>query len=126
MSTFQTAFEDHFHSEIDTIAALANHPKAPREGTPEAAAASAAFKSWGKNTVTKAGTTDVVPFFLMNLDRGAEGGMWAHWPPIPAPIKWGLVNIAGSWYSGRWRFTSCDANGRPRELYALRFPELTH
>jgi hypothetical protein len=23
--------------------------------------------------------TDVVPFFLLNLDRTAEGGMWANW-----------------------------------------------
>lgn len=126
MSTFHDPFEMHFHSEIHTLAQLAGHPNAPREGTAEAAAASAVFKSWGKSTVTKAGTTDVVPFFLLNLDRGAENGMWAGWPPIPAPIKWGLVNIAGSWYSGRWKFASCDASGRPKELYALQFPELTH
>ncbi|KAH7363443.1 hypothetical protein B0T11DRAFT_282608 [Plectosphaerella cucumerina] len=126
MTSFQVAFETHFHSEISTLAALADHPGAPKPGSSQAAAASAVFKTWGKSTVTKAGTTDVVPFFLMNLDRDVEGGMWANWPPIPAPIKWGLVNIAGSWYGGRWKFSSCDANGRPRELYALQFPELTH
>ncbi|ROT39621.1 hypothetical protein SODALDRAFT_134403 [Sodiomyces alkalinus F11] len=122
MSTFQQPFEVHFHSEIATLAGLASHPNAPREGTAEAAMARAVFKSWGKSTVSRAGTADVVPFFLMNLDRGVEGGMWANWPPMPAPIRWGLANVAGAWYGGRWRFASCDAQGRSRELYALESP----
>lgn len=33
-----------------------------------------------------------------------------------------MVNIAGSWHSGWWKFSSCDASQRPRELYA-RGPE---
>jgi len=123
MSSFQTSFESHFRSEIATIAALAKHRNAPKEGTPEEAAASAAFKSWGKNTVTKAGTADVVPFFLLNLDGTAEDGAWARWPPMPAPIRWGLVNLAGAWHGAWWKFSSCDAAGRPRELWALQFPE---
>ncbi|ORY57758.1 uncharacterized protein BCR38DRAFT_461052 [Pseudomassariella vexata] len=118
MSTFQEPFDAHFHSEISTIANLANHPNAPKPGSPEEVAAAATFKSWGKSTVTKAGTLDVVPFFLLNLDGTTEDGMWANWPPIPAPIKWGLVNIAGSYNWGWWKFSSC-ANGVPKELYAL-------
>ena len=109
----------HFHSEISTIAALADHPKAPAPGTPEEADTRALFKSWGKNTVTKAGTLDVVPFFLLNLDGTVEDGMWANWPPIPAPIKWGLTNLAGAYHGGWWKFSSC-AGGRPKELYALK------
>lgn len=118
MSTFQESFDEHFHSEISTIASLSEHPKAPKEGSPEEAETRALFKSWGKATVSKAGTLDVVPFFLLNLDGTVEDGMWASWPPMPAPIKWGLENIAGSWYSGWWKFSSC-AGGSPRELYAL-------
>ena len=119
MAGFKEPFEKHFRAEIDTIANFANHPNAPVEGTPEAASARATFASWGKKTVTKAGVTDVVPFFLLNLDHNVEGGLWANWPPIPAPIKWGLINIAGSWHAGWWKFTSCDAAGQPRQLYAL-------
>jgi len=119
MDSFRAPFEHHFHHEITTIAALSSHPNAPVEGTPSATAASAIFKTWGKATVTKAGVSDVVPFFLLNLDRTAEGGMWADWPPMPAPVRWGLVNVAGAWYGRRWRFASCDAGGMPRELYAL-------
>lgn len=119
MDSFHAPFEHHFHHEITTLASLSNHPRAPAPESPEAAAASAVFKTWGKRTVTKAGVTDVVPFFLMNLDRTFEEGMWANWPPMPAPVKWGLVNVAGAWYGSWWRFASCDAQGMPRELAAL-------
>lgn len=87
MASFHEPFENHFHSEIDTIASMASHPKAPQPGTPEHAAAAAMFKSWGKNTVSKAGLLDVVPFFLLNLDRTAEAPLWTNWPPMPGPIK---------------------------------------
>ena len=87
MASFHEPFENHFHSEIDTIAKMASHPKAPQAGTPEHAAAALMFKTWGKNTVSKAGLLDVVPFFLLNLDRTAEAPLWTNWPPMPAPIK---------------------------------------
>ncbi|KAI1105655.1 hypothetical protein F4804DRAFT_117306 [Jackrogersella minutella] len=118
MDGFREPFDAHFHSEIATIAALAGHPNAPKPGSPEEQTAALTFKSWGKSTVTKAGTLDVVPFFLLNLDGTAEEGAWENWPPIPAPIKWGLVNIAGAWHSRRWKFSSCSG-GRPRQLHAL-------
>ncbi|KAI1206596.1 uncharacterized protein F4807DRAFT_463542 [Annulohypoxylon truncatum] len=118
MDGFKDSFDAHFHSEIATIARLAEHPNAPKPGSPEERTASLTFKSWGKSTVTKAGTLDVVPFFLLNLDGTAEEGLWQNWPPIPAPIKWGLVNIAGAWHARWWKFSSCAA-GRPRVLYAL-------
>ncbi|KAK3989995.1 hypothetical protein QBC44DRAFT_326456 [Cladorrhinum sp. PSN332] len=120
MASFQEPFENHFHSEISTIAKFSEHPNTPKEGTPENTAAAATFKAWGKATVTKAGMTDVVPFFLLNLDRTAEDGMWANWPPMPAPIKWGLINLAGSWHSGWWKFASCGADGQPQELWTFR------
>ncbi|KAH8682286.1 hypothetical protein BX600DRAFT_39442 [Xylariales sp. PMI_506] len=118
MDGFQEPFAGHFKSEISTIAALKDHPKAPKPGTPEAAEASATFKTWGKSTVMKAGTLDVVPFFLLNLDGTTEDGMWANWPPIPPPIKWGLINLGGSYHGSWWKFSSCSG-GKPKELYAL-------
>ncbi|KAF2660379.1 hypothetical protein K491DRAFT_674882 [Lophiostoma macrostomum CBS 122681] len=123
MNSFQEPFCNHFHNEIATIVSLGLLPTAPKPGSPEAEQAAAVFKTWGKKTVTKAGTFDVVPFFLLNLDVSYEEGMWASWPPMPAPIRWGLVNIAGAYHWGRWKFASCDAAGKPRELYALQFPE---
>lgn len=119
MKSFEAPFGAHFHSEISTIAALASHPNAPSPGSPEEAAASLTFKTWGKTTVSKAGKLDVVPFFLQNLDGTVEDGMWSNWPPMPAPIRWGLVNLGGIWYGNWWKFSSC-AGGKPRELYALQ------
>lgn len=89
MNKFQEPFKNHFHSEISTISKFADHPKAPKAGTPEEAAASATFKAWGKATVTKAGVMDVVPFFLLNLDRTVEDGLWANWPPHASPYQVG-------------------------------------
>ncbi|KAH6625244.1 hypothetical protein C7974DRAFT_196764 [Boeremia exigua] len=119
MLTFQVPFEHHFHSEITHISSFASLPSAPVLGSPESDQAVVVFKAWGKKTVTKAGTTDVVPFFLMNLDATYEEGKWANWPPMPAPVRWGLVNVAGSWNWAWWKFASCNSAGTPRELYAL-------
>ncbi|KAF1833411.1 hypothetical protein BDW02DRAFT_570081 [Decorospora gaudefroyi] len=123
MSAFQEPFCHHFHHEIITIASFADLPSAPAPKSPESEQAAAIFKTWGKKTVTKAGTFDVVPFFLMNLDATYEEGLWANWPPMPAPVRWGLVNVAGSVHWGWWKFATCDAAGRPRALYALHGKE---
>ncbi|CAO2651921.1 Nn.00g002040.m01.CDS01 [Neocucurbitaria sp. VM-36] len=119
MSSFQDAFVHHFHHEITTIASFADLPSAPPPNSPQAQEAALIFKTWGKKTVTKAGTYDVVPFFLLNLDASYEEGNWANWPPMPAPVRWGLVNVAGAVHWGWWKFASCDAQGRPRNLFAL-------
>lgn len=119
MDSFQEPFNYHFHHEIDTIAAFADLPEVE---TKKAEDAAATFKAWGKKTVTKAGLTDVVPFFLLNLDATYEGGMWAAWPPMPAPVRWGMVNVAGAYHWAWWKFASCDAKGKPRELWALAQP----
>lgn len=87
MSSFSDPFETHFHNEVRTIADMARHGSAPEPGSPEEAKAAKIFKEWGKATVSKAGLLDVVPFFLLNLDRTVEEGLWANWPPMPAPIK---------------------------------------
>jgi len=58
-------------------------------------------------------------FYLMNIDTGFEDGLWAGWPPIPGPIKWGLITFS-RWTSGMWKFASCDQNGQMVKLYALK------
>ncbi|KAJ3491335.1 hypothetical protein NLG97_g5613 [Lecanicillium saksenae] len=119
MDSFRERFGNHLHSEVKTIADLAKHRNAPAEGSEEAAAAALVFKTWGKKTITKAGMTDVVPFFFLNLDRTFENGKWTNWPPMPAPIRWILTNVVGTYYGNWWRFSSCSSNGSPRELLAL-------
>ncbi|KAM0547789.1 hypothetical protein ACHAPJ_010250 [Fusarium lateritium] len=120
MDSFQHEFEHHFHHEIPTIVSFASHPNAPRENTAEATVAESKLQAWGKKSVVKAGVTDVAPFFLYNLDRTFEGGQWASWPPIPPLVKFVLINVAGAWHGRWWKFASCDVQGSPQELYALR------
>ena len=124
MADFQFKFQEHMENEVNTVAVLASHPNAPKEGTPEEAKARGLFKSWVRNSILKAGLTDVVPVFLLNVDNTYENGTWASWPPIPAPVKWTLVNLFGALHSKRWKFASSDAHQNPRELYALTHSEM--
>ena len=122
MDSFRQPFESHFHSEISTIAALSTHPSCPSENSPEDVAGRLLFKRWGKGTIGIGDVTDAVPFFLLNLDATFEDGKWASWPPIPAPIRWGMLNLGCAWNGGWWKFASCGADGRPRELWAMQPP----
>ncbi|KAI5308695.1 hypothetical protein KEM55_005082, partial [Ascosphaera atra] len=102
MNSFKDAFCHHFHSEIDHIADLAYlepvaNP-APDALSPEDIGR--IFAAWGKRSIMQAGLFDVVPFLFLNFDRTAEEGMWKDWPPMPAPIRWALINLGGAWYSG--------------------------
>jgi len=111
MDSFSEPFNYHFHSEISTLSSLASEGDFPEIGP--------IFAQWGKSSIMNAGTTDVVPFLFYNFDRTVEGGMWKKWPPMPAPILWGLINIGGWWHGGWWKFASCGPDGQPRKLYAL-------
>lgn len=120
MDSFSQPFCHHFHSEISTIAALSDLTPAPSgHGKDLSKSAGPIFAQWGKSSIMRAGLTDVVPFLFLNFDRTVEDGMWANWPPMPAPIRWLLVNAGGSWYARWWRFASCGYDGSPKELYAL-------
>jgi hypothetical protein len=120
MNAFQGPFESHFRSEIETIAALASHPNIPKEGSAEEKRAIDDFDTWGRQSVLSGGLTEVVPVFFMNLDRDYEDGLWTDWPKIPTPIRWTLINLGTILNGGRWRYASCDGNGKRRPLYALK------
>jgi hypothetical protein len=111
VAAIQEPLHVHFHSEISTIAALSSYGNFP--------GAEATFKAWGKKSVTGAGYSDVVPFLFTNFDRTFEDGMWKDWPPMPALIRFLVVRIGSAWHPGWWRFSSCDINGYPKDLYAL-------
>jgi len=82
------------------------------------------IKPIGDNTtehsLQKYSTTDVLPILWYNLDTKFEGGKWESFPPLPAPVKWYMINILGWWRGNWWRFGSCGANGAERELLCLR------
>lgn len=119
MATFQEAFEAHMRSEISTIAALGQHPRTPKEGSEQEKSTQAAFDAREGNAIVKAGVTDVLPFFLFNFDSEYEDGLWRDWPPIPGVVRWGLMGVARCLHPGWWKFASCDAGRRKKELYAV-------
>lgn len=65
-------------------------------------------------------TTDVLPVLWYNLDTKFEDGKWDSFPPLPAPVKWYMVNVLGWWRGNWWRFASCSAGLVEKELLCLR------
>ncbi|KAF1812056.1 hypothetical protein P152DRAFT_474285 [Eremomyces bilateralis CBS 781.70] len=73
MDAFRALFQEHFHAEIATIAALSTEGA----GDPEAGEGRAS-EQWGKRSVTRAGWTDVFVFLVLHMDREWEEGMWGN------------------------------------------------
>jgi hemerythrin-like domain-containing protein len=121
MDAFRQPLEQHLHSEVAAIAAIATHPQvAPLDAnSAEIKAINKATSSWSRNATTKAGSTDVIPFILMNMDSTFEGGLWSSWPNMSWAYKWVMLTLGGSWNGGWWLFTSCDVAGKPQRLFAL-------
>lgn len=55
----------------------------------------------------------------MSHDANYEGGLWADWPPMPAPVKFMVKNVLVPWNSGMVRFAPSDKRGNMRPLYAV-------
>ena len=115
MDGFSGGFCQHFHSEIATITGLADDMQ-PSRLAELGATVGPVFAQWGKASIMRAGMLDVVPFLFFNFDRTVEEGKWSNWPPMPGPVRWGLIHIGGFWYSHWWRFASCSADGKPRRF----------
>ncbi|KUJ16689.1 uncharacterized protein LY89DRAFT_707217 [Mollisia scopiformis] len=119
MSTFQSPFEAHMRAEVQLIASLASHPKTPAPGSKLEKTILETNNTKEGNAFVASGFTDVVPFFMFNFEGDYEDGLWKDWPPIPGPVRWGMMGIANMLHSGWWKFAACDAKKRRRELYAL-------
>lgn len=120
LDSLHEPFESHFNDEVDRIASLVTHRNTPTPGSDQEKAVVARFEKWGQDSLMQPGVTDVLVFFLFNMDRDAEEGLWRDWPPMPGPVRWAMVNVAGQWNRSWWKFASCDASGRRRVLYAGR------
>jgi hypothetical protein len=110
LDSFASIFHSHLVSEPSRLAALSQYDidlKTIGDATTE-------------HSLQKYSTTDVLPMLWYNLDTEFEGGKWASFPPLPAPVKWYMINILGWWRGNWWRFASCGANGVQRELLCLR------
>lgn len=52
-------------------------------------------------------------------DANYEGGIWADWPPMPAPVKVLAKYVFGPLNSNVVKFGPCDTSGNMRPLYAV-------
>lgn len=59
-----------------------------------------------------------IPFYLVNLDRTFEGGMWRDFPNVPAIGKYVMGTWVAALNGGYWKFGACTRKGVPKELYA--------
>lgn len=112
MDSFSAPLYKHLASEPKVLAALS------RFSTPENPIDIAKIAlEQGKKQLSLEFILNVMPMFLLNMeDVEFENGMWKGFPTIPAPVKWTLKNLVPVWRRGWWRFASCDANGRRKQL----------
>jgi hypothetical protein len=107
---FAPALQTHLSDEIPTLLALRKYgSKLPLLEILSSAR--------GDSSLAKTGP---IMFFFHNLDLTFEDGLWSNWPPIPRPVRWGLVRVFGWFRSPLWKFASCDCNGQPQKLYAVK------
>ncbi|KAI1086273.1 hemerythrin HHE cation binding domain-containing protein [Rostrohypoxylon terebratum] len=55
-------------------------------------------------------------FLLVTHDVEYEDGIHIGFPPIPAVIKWGLINVAWWVHRDWWEFAPCDCYGKMKPL----------
>jgi hypothetical protein len=74
----------------------------------------------GRAATTMMEKTGALAFFFLNCDATFEGGKWSAWPPLPGPIRWVFTHICTWPNRAYWKFASCDYNGNPQNLYAVK------
>ncbi|KAI1427698.1 hypothetical protein F5Y12DRAFT_736501 [Xylaria sp. FL1777] len=113
LDSFKDALHSHLKAEPPSIVALRQYSTAERPidilGISDAA---------GKKQVTLSFVFNVLPVFLLNMDTvDFEGGMWHEvFPPFKGLVKWIFTRAVPAWHWRRWRFVSCSAEGRTKQL----------
>ncbi|KAI1308039.1 hypothetical protein F5Y03DRAFT_350935 [Xylaria venustula] len=113
LDSFKDALHSHLKAEPPSIVALRQYSTTKRPidilGIADAA---------GKKQVSLSFVFNVLPVFLPNVDTADfEGGMWHDvFPPFKGVVKWVLTKAIPVWHWGRWRFVSCSAEGKIKQL----------
>ncbi|KAI1180187.1 hypothetical protein F4777DRAFT_364419 [Nemania sp. FL0916] len=113
MDSFKGALHAHLTAEPPAIVALRQYSTAERPidilGLAEAA---------GRKQVTLSFVFNIVPVFFLNMDTvDFEKGMWhGVFPPFKGLLRWIMLKAIPAWHWRRWRFVSCDADGRVKQL----------
>ena len=113
MDSFSEPLYSHLRSEPEAIVALSRFstPQHPIDLAKIALDA-------GKKSVTVNFVFNFLPVFLLNMETVEfEGGRWHNvFPPITGVAKWVLTKSVPLWQRRKWRFSSCDADGRVKRL----------
>lgn len=61
---------------------------------------------------------NILPVFFLNMETVEfEGGMWHEvFPPFKGLTRTIMNRAVPMWQARRWRFVSCDADGRVKNL----------
>lgn len=72
----------------------------------------------GKKQVNLSFMFNTLPVFFLNVETVEfEGGMWRGvFPRLKGLARTVMNKAVPMWQSGRWRFVSCDADGRVKDL----------
>lgn len=113
MNSFSDPFYQHLKEEPPAIVNLAQYdtPEHPID------ILGIASKS-GKKQVSLPLLFNTLPVFFLNMETVEfEGGLWHEvFPPVPAPVKWVLTKGAPMWHQRYWKFASCTADGKFKQL----------
>ncbi|KAI1370085.1 hemerythrin HHE cation binding domain-containing protein [Hypoxylon crocopeplum] len=109
IDAFAPALREHLADEIPTFVAL-------NEWGEKLKGFHARFALEAQKTELELGILAGAVFLMATHDVEYEGGIHKNFPPIPAPVVWGLRNVA--WWAHRdwWAFAPCDRAGKMRPL----------
>jgi len=116
LDSFSAPLHSHLASEPQTLAALSRFAPAFEAANTTLVVVSLAE---GKKTMASLDfVLNVLPCFMLNMEfEEFEDGYWTgKWPDIKGVGRWALFNVVPMWHSKRWRFASCDAQGRRKRL----------
>jgi len=108
MDEFTVPLAQHLADEIPTLLSLSAYG--------DKLDLVAMMKKEGETVMASMSKTEQLPLFLLNHDVTYEGGIH-NFPPIPAPVKWALMNVFTRWNPSWWKWATCGYDGRPRGLY---------
>lgn len=110
IDVFRDPLQTHLEDEIHTLVRLAEFPHLDIHALMEKAHKDTlAHMSWAHQR-------DGLPVLLLNHDMTYEDGMHGSFPPLPAPLSFVFRRVVTFWNAGSWKFTTCDATQRPKEL----------
>jgi hypothetical protein len=116
LDSFSAPLHSHLTSEPLSLAALSRF--APAFEAANTTLVDVSLTEGKKAMASLDFVLNVLPCFMLNMEfEEFEDGYWTgKWPGIKGVGRWALFNVVPMWHSKRWRFASCDAQGRRKRL----------